>query len=66
VQHGLVRLVAHGAQRRGFGRRRIGQHAQRVVGMGGEDHLVEGSGWPPRITSTPPGVRRTASMGAAT
>ena len=41
VQDGLVALIGEGAQELALGRRRVGQHRQRLVGVGGDHDLVE-------------------------
>ena len=44
MEDGAVAAVAEGAERLGFRRAWIGEHRQRLVGMAGEDDLVEGPG----------------------
>jgi hypothetical protein len=44
MQHGVVRLVADRAQHRGLGRAGVAQQRERLVGMGGQHHVVEALG----------------------
>ena len=63
VQHRLVLLVRDGAEHLGFRAGHVGQHRQRLVGVGGEDDLVEALGLAARrrdLDASRPSARSSA------